>query len=79
MLANGITDIFNVGLGNDLIGMIFGKVSGSTTMLPPSLNNTMRKMFGFVLDEFMISCTFNFAPCNSSDFDWFYNALYGKA
>lgn len=42
-----------------------------------ALSESDRRQMGFNLDEIMISCTYNLEACNSSEFEWYYDTLYG--
>ena len=42
-----------------------------------ALNESDQRRMGFNLDEIMISCTYNLEACNSSEFEWYYDTLYG--
>jgi hypothetical protein len=44
----------------------------------PWFNDTLRKSFGYSLDEMLIKCEFNSKPCNLSWFEWFYHPLYSN-
>jgi hypothetical protein len=43
-----------------------------------TLNNTTRKALGFQIEDMLFSCEYNAKPCNSSDFTYIFNNLYGN-
>lgn len=42
------------------------------------LNESVRKYFGFSLDEILISCNYAGLPCKKTDFWWFQDPTYGN-
>ena len=44
----------------------------------PDFNDTLRKSFGYSLDDLIIACEFNSKPCNSSWFEWKYTVYFGN-
>ena len=43
-----------------------------------SLNDSTRKSAGFLIDDMLVSCSFNAITCNSSDFSYFFHQNYGN-
>jgi hypothetical protein len=43
-----------------------------------SLNDTLRKEMGYQIENMLVSCYFNFIPCYSSDFVYFYDYRNGN-
>ena len=43
-----------------------------------SLTAAAKKALGFQIEDMLVSCYFNYKACNSSDFTYFYNPLYGN-
>ena len=41
-------------------------------------NETIRKSYGYQLENMLVSCHFNYNPCYLSDFTYFYDPLYGN-
>ena len=41
-------------------------------------NTTIRKSYGYQLENMLVSCFFNYNPCSLSDFTYFYDPLYGN-
>ena len=44
----------------------------------PGLNYTSRKLLGFQIEDMLVSCSYNYNICNSTDFKYFYHAQYGN-
>jgi hypothetical protein len=44
----------------------------------PEFNDSLRRSFGYSLDELVIKCEFDSRPCNMSWFDWYYHPFYGN-
>ena len=44
----------------------------------PDFNDSLRRSFGYSLDDLLIKCEFDSRPCNRSWFDWFYHTLFGN-
>ena len=55
----------------------FTQLASYQTFLP-EFNQTRRKSFGYSLEDFMIACEFDSKPCNSSWFEWNYDAFFGN-
>ena len=43
-----------------------------------SINDTTKKSSGFLIENMLVSCSFNELPCNLSDFTYFYHQQYGN-
>ena len=43
-----------------------------------NLSDAARKEMGFQIEDMLVYCYFNFKNCDSSDFKYFYNSLYGN-
>lgn len=43
-----------------------------------NINDQIRRYFGFDISQMLISCQFNYAICNATDFDYFFSPLYGN-
>jgi hypothetical protein len=43
-----------------------------------NLTNSERKSIGFELKVMLISCSFNYEPCNANDFTYYYDSNYGN-
>ena len=43
-----------------------------------NMNDTLKKLASFPLNEILISCKFKHHVCNHSDFDWFWSYTYGN-
>jgi hypothetical protein len=41
-------------------------------------NTTLRKNYGYQLENMLVSCTFNYNPCNASSFKYFYDPNLGN-
>ena len=41
-------------------------------------NGTSRRNLGFEMSDMLYSCTFNWGPCSSNDFSYFYDPFYGN-
>jgi hypothetical protein len=44
----------------------------------PYIDMSMRRSFGYSLDDILLKCEFNSQPCNLSWFDWFYHPYLGN-
>lgn len=42
------------------------------------ITDANRKLYGMIIEDMLISCYFNFQPCNQSDFTYFYHTYYGN-
>ena len=43
-----------------------------------SYNDSTRKSAGFLIENMLVSCSFNRLSCNSSDFSYFFHQNYGN-
>ena len=43
-----------------------------------SLSSAFRKSIGFQIEDMLVSCMFDYLPCNSSDISYFYHPQYGN-
>jgi hypothetical protein len=43
-----------------------------------TLNSSAKKSLGYQIEDMLLSCELNYAPCNSSDFSYFYHYQYGN-
>ena len=43
-----------------------------------NLSTAAKKTMGLTLDEMLLSCMYSGGACSSSDFDWYYDVLYGN-
>jgi hypothetical protein len=78
MAANYITDVFNaLNFGNDLMTFIFARYMIGMNLINPAVNNKIKKLMGFELEDMMISCMYALAPCTASDFEWYFDINYG--
>jgi hypothetical protein len=78
---DNLTDYFTRPvLPNFNIAMQFGKFSAGihANYFLKYQNQSIKFKLGYSLEEMLISCSYNMAPCNSSDFEWFYDVFYGK-
>ena len=41
-------------------------------------SDDVKKAFGLTIDQMLISCLYSGSACSYSDFEWFYNPLYGN-
>ncbi len=41
-------------------------------------NNNNNNKMSKPIESMIIECSFDLKPCNSSDFEWIYNARYGN-
>lgn len=67
-------NIFGSAFGNTFLGF---KYFAGINALSPYLNDTQRRQMGFSLDEMMLSCIYDLQTCHASDFEWYYDTLYG--
>lgn len=44
----------------------------------PGFNVTLKRSFGYSLEELLVRCEFDSKPCNHSWFDWYYHPAYGN-
>lgn len=44
----------------------------------PNITDATRKALGMQLEDMLLSCTFNLEPCNSSEFQWYYDGIFGS-
>ena len=50
----------------------FACINGNT------LYDDVKKTYGLTMDEMLLSCMFSSASCTSSDFEWYYDVIYGN-
>jgi hypothetical protein len=79
---NNITDPFNhsfVGfhMTPPLVGILVKNLVAAN-FRNPNLTQDAIQHLGINYDEFIISCTFNIEPCNSSLFEWYFDITYGS-
>lgn len=43
-----------------------------------TFNDTLRRSFGYSLNDTMIKCEFDSKPCDLNWFDWFYHPFFGN-
>ena len=48
------------------------------TFMATLVNTTFRKSIGYQIEDMLVSCMFNYLPCSSSDFSYFYHPRYGN-
>jgi hypothetical protein len=44
----------------------------------PNFSKPFRKLVGYQIEDMLISCYFNYKPCYSTDFTYFYSEMYGN-
>jgi len=47
-------------------------------VLNPEYGDSKRKELGFSLDDMLVKCQFNKNPCDSNDFEWYFDFHYGN-
>jgi hypothetical protein len=78
LASNYLTDVFSqLYIGNDIVTIQFARYIINTNLMNPALNDTFRKLMGSSLEDTLISCNYALAPCSSSDFEWYYDIIYG--
>ena len=44
----------------------------------PAMTAALKKSVGFLIEDMLVSCYYNYKPCNASDLTYFYNQQYGN-
>ena len=57
--------------------LIFRFLSGINS-INPNLADSLRKSFGYDLNETLLSCIYNMEICTVDDFEWYYDIVYGN-
>ena len=87
--ANELKNDFESGFKNNSGDQdVFGKLSSSTieqwlkifhaNEYIMSKNEAFQAENSWTLNDSVLSCTYNLAPCSMKDFTWYYNDFYGK-
>lgn len=61
-----------------IIRTILMKYLTSASFKEPNITIADLKYYGIKYEDFILSCTFNFQPCNSSTFEWYFDAKFGS-
>jgi hypothetical protein len=79
---NSLADYFTKPVfPNFNIAMIFGRYLIGTNALYQTEYMKIKDMkykLSYSLEEMLISCSYDMIPCNSTDFEWFYDVMHGK-
>jgi hypothetical protein len=77
LTRENITNVLSK-IENNFLRTMFTRYFLGANARNPEISDEERKKFGKPFEDMLISCTFGAEICNTSDFEWFYDTVYGN-